>query len=288
MRPRIDPSEPEKIEYRVGTKALEMSFVKNFPPDQVKEGREFQAIVEVKNQGAYDINDLKLSLKGIIKQFTEVVGDSQITIASLPGKSLNYPEGSKEIISFKIKNNKRSTKDIHTELIKIDACYRYQTKANADICIDPTSYLTVQKEQLVCQQDQTISLSGGQGAPIAITKIEQTTTPVAIEEGRYELELKFYISNLGRGIVFLNEDCEDGGIIKIEDVTFHNYQLGSQIDCGFERGNNTLVLDQRNNILTCTADIYSTMGSFPTPLTITLDYWYEDSVDETVEILKTK
>lgn len=287
IRPKkLDISEPEKIEYRKGTKALEISFLKNFPPDQIKPGQAFQVIVEVKNQGAYNIDDLILSLTGLKKNITEII-EKPKKIESLPGKSLNFPEGNKEIVSFKLRNIKRLPIDKHTELIKIGACYEYQTIAGADICINPTSQI-VQTGQAICPQDQMISLSGGQGAPVAVTKIEQTTIPVALEEGTYELELKFHISNRGNGFVFQEEGCKKGGILEIGDISFYNFGLGSGIDCGFQAGNNILALEQRDNILTCTAQIDSKMGAFTTPLTITLNYWYEDSIEKTTEIIKPK
>jgi len=284
---RPEPSEPEKIEYRVGTKALEMSFLKNFPPDQIKAGREFQVLVEIKNQGAYDIDNLILSLTGLLEQTTKIIEEPE-PIETLPGKSINFPEGSKEIISFKIRNEKRLPVDRHTELIKIDACYPYKTIASADICINPTNQMVIPQTPKTCPQNQQIGLTGGQGAPIAVTRIEQTTTPTVIEQGIYELELKFHISNLGTGTVFQEEGCKKGGILEIEDISFHNYKLGSEIDCGFELGNQTLALEQRDNVLTCTANIYSAMGTFTTPSTITLNYWYKDGIEKTIEILKAK
>jgi hypothetical protein len=281
-------SEPEKIEYRKGTHALEMAFLENFPRDEIKEGQAFQAIIEVQNKGAYDINDLVLSLTGIKEQYTQVLDQPKLKIIeNLAGKSLDYPEGSKEIVTFNLKNEKRLPTDKHTELIKIDACYKYQTIASAEICINPSSQIVVAQSAISCPQDKTVSLSGGQGAPIAITKIEQITTPVNIEQGIYELDLKLHISHLGKGNVFLEQGCNNGGIVRIQDINFHNYQLGRGISCDFE-GERTFVLEKKDNILKCNAQIDSAIGTFTTPLIITLEYWYEDSISKTIEVEKTQ
>jgi len=280
-----DVSEPEKIEYRKGTKALEMSFLKNFPPDKIKAGKEFQVVIEVLNSGAYNIDNLILSLTGLNEKTTEVIGESKKLIDLLPGKSIEFPAGSKEIVGYKLRNIKRLPIDKHTELIKIDACYKYQTVASADICINPTNQV-LQTGQPICFPDQTISLSGGQGAPVVVTKIEQSTDPVALEQGKFELELKFYISNLGKGIVSKEEGCKERGILEIQDISFSDYKLGFDIDCGFKAGNQTLVLSERDNILTCTANIYSQMGAFPTPLIIILNYWYETSIEKKIEVIQ--
>lgn len=276
--------EPEKIEYRTGTTALKMSFLENFPKDEIKNGTKFQAMVEVENQGAYDINNIELSLTGIRQQYTKVIGDSKKTVEKLPGKSINFPEGSKEIVSFQLENFKRLPKDKHTELIRINACYPYQTVASAQICINPTMEVAgLSQAQSVCKADQSISLSGGQGAPIAVTRIEQTTTPTDFDKGIYELELKIHISNLGKGEVFEESGCNGVKNVKIADINFHTFRLGSGIVC-----NNQIELESKDNILTCTAEINSQMGAFPTPFTIELSYWYEDKVEKTIEVLKPK
>jgi len=285
MSPRqTNDFEPEKIEYRTGATALKMSFLENFPKDEIKNGTKFQVMVEVENQGAYDINNLELALTGIRQQYTRVIGDSKKNVANLPGKSINFPEGSKEIVSFELENFKRLPKDKHTELIRISSCYPYQTIASAQICINPTMEVAgLSQAQSVCKADQSISLSGGQGAPIAVTRIEQTTTPKDFEKGIYELELKIHISNLGKGEVFEESGCKGGKIVKIADMGFHTFRWGSGIVC-----DNKIELESKDNILTCTAEINSQMGAFPTPLTIELSYWYQDKVEKTIEVLKPK
>jgi hypothetical protein len=262
-----------------------MSFLDNFPKDEIKTGQEFQIMVEVENQGAYDINNLELSLTGLKEQYTKIIGDSKKNVESLPGKSINFPEGSKEIVSFQAKNEKRLPLDKHPEFIRIHACYPYQTVASAEICINPTTQVAgLQASQAVCKADQLISLSGGQGAPVTVTRVEQTTTQIDFDQGIYELELKIHIINSGKGEVYQETGCKGGRFVRIADVNFHTFKLGSGVVC-----DNRIELEsKKDNILTCTAEIDSKMGAFPTPLTIFLSYWYEDKVEKTIEVLKPK
>jgi len=281
-----EAGEPEKIEYHIGTEALKMSFLKNFPPDEIREGQPFQIIIEVINQGAYDISKCNLTLTGLKEQYTKIVeGSSKQTIKELKGKSIEFPVGDKELVTFKAKNERRLPLDKHKELIRIDACYKYETKASADICINPTSYVSVPQTPTVCAQNQQIGIAGGQGAPISVTRIEQNTIPLP-EQGKYELELKFHIANLGKGIVYGENGCKKGGFLTVDNIIFSKFSLNSGITCEFKE-DRLVVLDKKDNVLKCKTEIDSSMGSFITPLQITLSYWYEDKIEKTIEVLKS-
>ncbi|HYD03266.1 MAG TPA: hypothetical protein VEC16_03110 [Alphaproteobacteria bacterium] len=88
----------------------------------------------------------------------------------LEGRNPNNPAGGMEVIEFPatILTLPPSLEQF-TQRVMVTSCFDYATHASTMVCIDPEPYSNVKK---ACRP-QTVGLSGGQGAPVAITSIEQ-------------------------------------------------------------------------------------------------------------------
>lgn len=88
----------------------------------------------------------------------------------LKGNTRLYPGGDKAYVNYKFKvKNWNSAADKMTQTMLLTTCYTYSTFASPSVCIDPDpNAVNVDK---ICDAEAPISLSGGQGAPITITRI---------------------------------------------------------------------------------------------------------------------
>jgi len=88
----------------------------------------------------------------------------------LEGRNQENPSGEMNVLSFPatIISLPPSLEEFR-QRIMITSCFDYATHASAMVCIDPEPYSNVRK---ACTPN-TVSLSGGQGAPVSVTSIEQ-------------------------------------------------------------------------------------------------------------------
>ncbi|MBN1502823.1 hypothetical protein JW930_04715 [Candidatus Woesearchaeota archaeon] len=270
-------------EYRKGTQGLVMSFVQGNPPQQLFKSSPFIVMVQLWNRGAEDIEGGKIYLTGYDKKY--VFGEHQKEMSfSIEGKSPFNPEGDMtELVEFKDPSIEAIPDDIDTfaQSIKVSACYYYRTVASPEICINPRQY-SADASESVCQV-KDVSLSGGQGAPIAVTKVEQ-------ELMDNKIFLKIYIQNSGGGTPFeVNKgitDCHknlqitDIDKINIEEVGFSNFQLTSGCKP------NPIRLVNNQGFFICSAEL-DNLGdtAFVTPLEIRVGYNYRQTLTKTVKIV---
>ncbi len=111
----------------------------------------------------------------------------------LSGDNPEYPGGGDDFKTFRaeMRGDWPAGTDRYNINYQLRSCYAYTTFASPMVCVDPSPYSGDDK---VCRTNQALNL-GTQGAPIAVTKMEQYNT------GR-TLELKFTIRNVGRGDVW--------------------------------------------------------------------------------------
>jgi hypothetical protein len=147
------------------------------------------------------------------------------------------------------------------------------------VCIDPNPYSGQEK---VCIP-QTVSLSS-QGAPVAVTRIEQEST-------RQKIFFTIHVQDLGNGQVyslFSLDACNpyygervnpaDKDIVEIAFVSVGDQRL----DCNTHR----LRLNNGYGVFTCTYDVEykEATSAYKTPLYIHLLYGYGDYINRYVTI----
>jgi hypothetical protein len=193
---------PQLIDYYVGTEGITLDFLEGTPPDEVNENQNFQVQAVIHNKGAYDVRgDQVISI--------EVVHDSALLSAfdaevqseiQLNGKSFSYRNGEQDF--FVLANYKANTvfgsferaePTLYTTL-----CYPYQTNFAREICVD-TDITNTDVRTQACEIDPVLNFPQGQGAPVAITKVETTFEAV----GPYALPaFTFTVENKGDGFAY--------------------------------------------------------------------------------------
>ena len=289
-----------------------MSLMPNTPPSRVYSGDPLNFLLEVRNKGAYTTVDTEgektLSLRVYVSGFDTKIfpglkaddnlfkkaGDAYLG-ESLEGKSEFNPDGGLKYKEFSTAVSLPDNMDSFKTNFLVTACYGYNTYATAPVCIDSDPYSTSVQEKACTIKD--ISLSGGQGAPVAITKIEE-------EASKDKVRFKIYIENKGDGRIFdinKSERSKEGTLkcnpysgegIKygtIDKITLNKVSVvGSPItsSCEPKDGNNVVRLIDGRGFIICEKNIGSAKSAFLTPLEIDISYGYTTSIQKEVEILK--
>ena len=302
-----------------GTSGLELSFVKSAPPSRVFEDTPFNAIVDIKNKGAYDIGlneGEETNDKGIFVMTPETgyVSLTQIEKSGgvvetvdpdvnkagfvVRGRSLSDPIGD-ELLVYSNLNAKKldSLSSIHASSVFATVCYPYQTKISASVCIDEDIY-DLDSGKKACES-KNLAFSGGQGAPVAVTKIEVQMIP---EGDKMKPEFLIYVENKGKGEVVKRdgyaEACKSGiggrddklgKYFNVINVISEESKLSDKLlVCGPEDQKNVVVLSGKNGIIRCSPESWGSEneGAYVAPLNLVLEYGYTTTISKEFNIEK--
>ncbi|MBR9690505.1 hypothetical protein GOV08_02360 [Candidatus Woesearchaeota archaeon] len=266
-------------EYHSGTQGLVMNFLPESPPKRLYENSELDVWLEYSNKGAYDVRGGKVYLSGFDTQYIQFVPDMIPNLES-DSKSRFNPDGkltkTESFSAYSVQLPMGADKI--TQTIKATACYEYRTEAAIEVCIDPK---TKNIRDDICTVEP-ISLSGGQGAPVAITKIEE-------EIYKNKLQFRIYFENAGDGTVIRTgriTNChtslerEDANKVDVRTVSFS----GNTMFCEPQP---PIQLDDRGKgFVFCSYQGDLGDEAYKTLLQIELDYGYRSSIQRDVEILQ--
>jgi len=261
--------EPEYTDYHKGTDGLVMNFINGLPPDEIIEGSSFVIGVELKNKGAYDIKGCTILLYGfeggeyLKKENPEIFVD-------IEGKKPGFPEGGYEIINFNVKNiGIPEIIDVYSAPFTVSANYRYQTEASVDVCINPDVYSYIKTKETVCEP-KDIVLKDGQGAPVAVTKIEERTSPSG---NKIKVDFVIYFANKGNG--------EVSGNVYAGDARLSNVPISCKPESVELKG-------KEEKSIVCTAETLFSSGAYLAPLSVKLVYDYKLMIDKKLNIRSLK
>lgn len=255
---------PAKIEYHTGTTGLEITTIKNMPPETVFESGEFTVAIELKNKGASDITDGIISIAGLDPKYTTMNKEQELF--EIAGKSPAYPEGGYDIQHFKLKNILfPDGKETHRTPFTIVAHYDYQTQATIEVCINADIYSYVKTEG--CEV-KNIAVSGGQGAPVAVTLVEPSISLISDDLSQVDAAFGIHLENKGKGTV-------------TEMPTVESALLGNKIiECSNIRKESPKE-DNKWYVL-CSTKMTNLGEAYNSPLQITVSYQYR--VRETKQV----
>ncbi|MBW3004209.1 hypothetical protein KY310_00040 [Candidatus Woesearchaeota archaeon] len=267
-----------------GTKGVILSFLSNAPPSEIYENKPFEIMVDVQNKGAADIKNGMLVINVEEQQVDlESANDARF---DLDGKSVFNPEGSKEIKEFRAKSKFLITGiEAYDTAITATACYPYKTEATALVCIDTD--LAGRVKTKPCKT-QKITLSGGQGAPIAISSVEpKMMLHDDVEKVQPEFIIK--IQNSGTGQVLVREKVYEACTGKpLGPEAWNRMQVRAKLSdiplvCKPE-----IVRLAEDTTVVCTLEegISKTQGTYTAPLSIEADYGYLDRAVKKINIKK--
>ncbi len=271
---------PNTVDFRTGTQGLVMRFLPGTPPPALFESDPLGITVEVTNKGTTDVSDGRLYLGGYDASHIRFDRDRAV-LDQLPGKSQFNPEG---LFSNTFDFNDPSVSmpdntDVFPQVFKATACYHYRTQTSANICVDPDPY-SIQLTEKVCTV-QPVSFSGGQGAPIAVTRVEQQVT-------HNRMQFKIYIQNAGAGTVIDPSKSIDNCHEFIDRRDIDKVQVRSVEFSGNEIVQNcnpqVIRLNNGQGVTSCIFDGNLGPDAFRTILNLVFDYGYRNSITTKVDI----
>ena len=180
----------------IGGNGLTLSWVPNVPPLQLYDDQQFEADVELTNNGAYTIGTSldRIYISGFSRErITGSFTDGQ-QLPPLEGQTRTV-SGGKDVTIFKGNIAFLNTQNSYTIPLTATACYEYVTEAGGNICIDPAPF-TTSKRAKSCTAG-TITL-GSQGAPVKVSSATAESSP-----GKTRITIS--ISNTGGGEAFKKE-----------------------------------------------------------------------------------
>lgn len=258
-RPEVKPI----IDYRTGTQGVELNFMQNYPPDEVSVGSEFGIIIELRNKGAASVERGRITIGGVDEEYIMFINDINNLYFDLDARSPIVPEGGYQVISIRAKSIALppGMKE-YSDIITATANYDYKTILITEACINPHIF-EFGKAGALCELRE--SAFQGQGAPIAIKKIEPS---IALKNGRLSLNYKIHIENVGDGTA--------------ENIMIERALLStSELDCegksySFKAGKATIK---------CSTEIPNRGEVYTAPLQINIKYEYRKSIDKPIKII---
>lgn len=323
------------VDIHTGYQGIVINFLQDAPPLKMYEDTNFKIALELRNKGTCDVGP---SSKDDCRGYVQIEGfDPSVfngfggmgsffvsprtgifaqEIPDIPGKSVYNAEGGYDIISFPSPDSSAyailpEEVDSYKPTILATACYRYVTEATPIVCVDPDPY-GIQIEDKVCTLRDVV-LTGGQGAPVAVTKVEESVITTRGGGPQY-IQFKIFVENkgntlggkktssegvgaVGRGIVMdpdavLEERGGSYGCGKPDYLTVDTVRISGELsgvpfnDC--RPDNYEIKLDKNGRgFIICTAWIPSEGSPYTAPLHIRLDYGYINTVSRTTEIVQT-
>lgn len=267
--------------YRTGTKGIVFNFINNNPPSRIYNGDALTLTVEYVNKGAYDVIGGYFYLTGYDENI--IFLDRSATNFAAKGKSIYNPDGVLvETASF-MDSRIVLPENFNAEELKqnflLTACYDYETLATPLVCIDPDPYTTNPVEKTCTVKD--VSLSGGQGAPVAVTLVQE-------ESSRNKVQFKIHVSNVGGGDVIdptvSVANCHTQlRTTDMDKVSIHAEFSGRPLLCEPQ----IIRLSGGSGFAYCSAptEDFRQMTAYNTILNIYIDYGYRDSISKSVQII---
>ncbi|MBI3033612.1 hypothetical protein HYY72_00435 [Candidatus Woesearchaeota archaeon] len=275
--------------FRKGTKGLSMSFVAGTPPEKFLGEGKLTVAIQLNNDGATTINSGNIYLSGFDKSIITGMKETD-GISRLGGRTSFDPVGETEIKQFEGQVRLSGNIDTHKPTFLATACYDYETIASPLVCIDPDPFSVRSREKACTTGDLT--LSGGQGAPVAVTRVQLSPTT---EKLRFSIDL----SNAGGGDVYQrgSQNCnpysgqelsfQERDLIRVDEVKVSNIDITGSckpLTDGYIR----LIGGKRT--IFCELDLGSSglsrSPAFSTPLTMKFSYGYTSSIRKAIEIVR--
>lgn len=305
------PLQTETPRVHEGTEGLSIEFMEKSPPDEVYVGDVFPVTLDMKNKGAYDIETGILVL-GIEKEYVSVQTEEFKKAVSfdMNGRSLYDPIGGIDRKTIRLKAGALDPQsETHTTMVAVTTCYPYRTDASANVCIDTDIFGQRMAEKVCTPQTLkmgTVQLEGqelprGQGAPIAITKIEQKMLPHE-DEQRIVPQFMIYVKNMGDGLPVELSSYQDAcratgvskGLLNVVGARVYLSDKSVQLNCKPKLVENSpskegyIKLEKKEDFIKCSLEegVSKDWGTYTTPLIMELDYGYTFTISKNVLIRK--
>jgi hypothetical protein len=293
-----------------GSDGLIVEFVKGNPPAEVYENSFTPITLNIKNKGAYDIQNGIISIAlekdyitaqqnsfNSVNTNTRYEGQEHLSL-NIKGKNIETAEGEEDQLNFLANIGELEDMSIeHESGIIISSCYKYQTELSDNICIDTDLFGTKTVEKPCETQSKSYT---NQGAPIAIQEVEMAMLP-DLDNGVIRPQIIIHIINVGDGEVVADDTstitkaCSSQALeidkwnkinVEARMGANHIFNCNPSSDSGIAK----VTLKERNAKVRCIIEngINIEEGTRAEPLYIKLNYGYTSSISKTIKINKLK
>lgn len=273
---------PQMADVQTGTQGLEIELQPS--ANNIYMCQQLSIIATLRNLGTHNIENgiLTLNYEPMAMKAVSVPENQQFNIA---GKTPFNPRGGMDKTGYTLESKTLPANLMnHITPFILTACYPYQTRANFQACVDP-DILGTELTKPCTPQD--ITTSGGQGAPVAVTKIEQK---MMMEKDEVRPVFIIHLANQGNGRVIkqdkIKDACEKGVETQMPEVKIEVYLGREKLECQSD----TISLTSEDPFVFCKSrKTYPEGGvTFETVLTVKLDYGYvtRESTDITITRLQ--
>ncbi|MBS3098214.1 hypothetical protein J4209_05460 [Candidatus Woesearchaeota archaeon] len=280
-------------DYRTGSNGLTLNFPVGTITQAFENDPEVKMVVEVRNEGAFPQFD-ETGLNGRIwvggfdpniidlRPETDLLDEEELEGRSQYNRQGGY---SGIVISGPVYQFPPGT-TYYDPTLMVTVTYEYKTIASPIVCIDPEPRSTNIRDK-VCDITNygSVSISSSQGAPVAVTRMEEDATHDAIL-------FKIYIQNVGGGLI-INEndvdknpnsgyDWDELNKVRIADISVGNRRV---TQCRPDIGEFVDLLNNEGFIF-CKFSTAGLSSVYTTPLNIELEYAYANSIERRIEIFE--
>lgn len=288
-------------DYRKGNGGFEVK-VSSGMPKEIPEFHTLHLGFDLENMGPSEITDsyvkvetdshLKV-LDSIDDDFTQISNNVALSrqFTFMARSPLNPAEQTFAFLDLGAEST--LDKDSVNSEIKITACYDYSTYVTQGVCVDPKQYQP-EARPAACKV-QEIKLSGGQGAPVAVTGIK----PSFLYEDKDHVKPYFDITieNIGSGDAFsievpIKDACSDSELgdkwnkVKVI-ISLSNEE--NRLKCWDEEETMAHLKDGKKAVISCSGDpIPLEQPAYTTPLFINLIYGYTSTKKSGIKILNLR
>ena len=284
----LNREQPVQTNVYTGTQGMVLSFLTNYPPAVLYETDlpNNAIMIEAKNMGADDVTGGFVYITGIDGSVITIPGYSNYISQSISGlagraKTLSTT-GDVRQLQFPITRIiLPSGTDSFPVNILATACYNYKTNAAFAACVDENPFSIGTK---ACAPG-TVTGSGSQGAPIAVTSIaEEVSSKRAV--------FRINIANSGGGMVVKDttqQKCTSPSYIEQDRVTVNKVLVGNmdiRSSCGnLNKQDSTITLINKQATLVC--QLQNVIGGARNvPIIVELQYAYSNTVQKQVQVKK--
>lgn len=281
---------PDTTPFVGGKNGLLLSFAPSAPPREVFDNGQFpfSVIVSIDNVGEHSIQagDGYIQLDGISPiEYGVTQSDLRRPIPAIEGSRKSSDgrviTGSRDVVEFTNLNYQNRIFGTLTSVIRAQACYDYQTRATANLCIKRDTIDSLRTNE-ICSiaGDKVVHNSG---APIHVKSVRSSP------QGRNSIQVQFTIGSVGSAKdSFYKEgtECDDRHnnperykvFVEIEPL------VGGQIPArcsGLDNGDSGYIIlfSGEDRIISCTFDTAGVTTDFETRANINLRYRYSQYIE---------
>jgi archaellum component FlaG (FlaF/FlaG flagellin family) len=269
--------------FRGGTDSVSISFDPDNPPDEVYEDTPFTIGLNIENTGEYDIpqNNFKIKIQGINPSLYNLQQPEKTANSDLTGTvydvDKNIIDGAEDYIEFGPLEYQEDLAVVMNDVpLQAAACYAYGTNVVSNVCIK-RNILEDNDNDVCVVNEEKVSFSSS--APVKVTEFKETP------RGGGTIAFSFRVEHVGAGSVYgtsatvaCNPDEENMVTVTVDGP--------SGLECPTLGGlsGDIKLSEDSGRLVTCTLDVSTVTSDYIEPVSINLEYDYQQLLTTTINV----